>query len=228
DASHELRTPAHVTRTAAEVTLSGRGRTEAEYREALSIVAEQTRRMSRLIDDMLLLARADMGQRPIEPSSFYLDELVGEAVRALRVLAAPRRVSIAVDAAPDLEITADEALVRQLVTNVVGNAIRHSPAGGTVTVRVARAAGQATIDVIDQGPGVPEAERARIFERFVKRDPSREHGEGAGLGLPIARWIAEAHGGTLVLAETGAAGATFRATLPLTAPGAASPRPNAA
>ena len=215
DASHELRTPASIARTAAEVTLSGNSRSEGEYREALTIVADQTRRMSRLIDDMLLLARADMGRRPMDRAPFYLDEAVNEAVRSLRVLAAPRDVTLAAECPPDLQIIGDEGLIRQLTVNLVDNAIRHSPAGATVGVAVSTDGTHAVIAVADEGPGVPEKDRARIFDRFIKLDPARVQHGGAGLGLPIARWIAEMHGGSLVLSENGARGSTFVATLML-------------
>ena len=214
DASHELRTPTSVARTAAEVTLSGDHRTEAEYREALTIVREQAGRMARLVDDMLLLARADMGQKPISPVELYLDDIVSESVRSLRVLAQPRNISIAVAGRSDLQVRADEALVRQMLVNLLENAVRYTAPGGAVRVDVSAGAGAAVIDVVDEGPGVPAAHRQRIFERFVKLDPSRLRDTGAGLGLPIARWIAEAHGGSLELVDTGESGSTFRATLP--------------
>ncbi len=177
--------------------------------------------MARLIDDMLLLARADMGQRPIAAAPFYLDEIVGETVRSLRVLAQPGEVSIAADCPSGLQIRGDEALIRQMLVNLLENAVRYSRPGGTVRLEAAVRDAQVVIDVADQGPGVPPAERARIFERFVKLDPSRvHHGQparhgGAGLGLPIARWIAQAHGGSLDLAESGGSGSTFRTVLPL-------------
>jgi heavy metal sensor kinase len=215
DASHELRTPASIARTAAEVTLSSESRSEAEYREALAIVADQTRRMSRLIDDMLLLARADMGRRPIERAAFYLDETVTEAVRSLRVLATPRSVVLESDCAADVQMHGDEGLIRQLAVNLIDNAIRHSPAGGTVGIRLSTNGPHAVLAVSDAGPGVPEGDRGRIFDRFVKLDPARAHDGGAGLGLPIARWIAEMHGGSLVLSGNGSRGSTFKATLTL-------------
>jgi two-component system, OmpR family, sensor kinase len=215
DASHELRTPAHVARTAAEVTLSSEARTSTEYREALAIVAEQTRRMSRLIGDMLLLARADMGRRPLEPVSFYLDELLDETVRGLRVLT-PESISIAFECPEDIQMYGDETLIRQLITNLVENAVRHSPEGATVRVFVRTGDDGIVLDVIDQGSGISMQDRSRIFDRFVKLDATREQRSGAGLGLPLSRWIAEAHGGTLIVADSGLHGSTFRATLPLT------------
>jgi signal transduction histidine kinase len=214
DASHELRTPASVVRTAAEVTLSTPSRSEPEYRDALEIVRDQTRRMARLIDDMLLLARADMGQKPITAAPFYLDEIVAETVRSLRVLAQPGAVSIAADCPSGLQILGDEALIRQMLVNLLDNAVRYSRPGGTVRLEAAVHDAQVAIDVADEGPGVPPADRARIFDRFVKLDPSRVH-RGAGLGLPIARWIAEAHGGSLELAESSTSGSRFRTVLPL-------------
>ena len=215
DASHELRTPASVVRTAAEVTLSAPRRSEAEYRDALEIVHVQGGRMSRLIEDMLLLARADMGQKPILAAPFYLDEIVAETVRSLRVLAQPGAVSIAADCPAGLQMRGDEALIRQMLVNLLDNAVRYSRPGGTVRVEASMRDAQVVVDVADDGPGVAPADRARIFERFVKLDPSRVHVGGAGLGLPIARWIAEAHGGSLELAESDPSGSRFRTVLPL-------------
>jgi two-component system, OmpR family, sensor kinase len=215
DASHELRTPASVVRTAAEVTLSAPLRSEAEYRDALEIVRDQTRRMARLIDDMLLIARADMGQKPVAAAPFYLDEIVAETVRSLRVLAQPRAVSIAADCPSGLQLQGDEGLIRQMLVNLLDNAVRYSRPGGTVRLDAAVHGVQVIVDVADEGPGVPIADRVRIFERFIKLDASRAHQGGAGLGLPIARWIAEAHGGSLELQESGASGSRFRMALPL-------------
>jgi len=117
----------------------------------------------------------------------------------------------------DILADADDALIRQLFTNLIENAVKHTPPEGAVTASLTVAGSDATLVVSDTGPGIPRADRERIFERFVRLDPARESSAGAGLGLPIARWIAEAHGGTLTLRQNAAGGCDFTARLPLTA-----------
>jgi signal transduction histidine kinase len=214
DASHELRTPVSVVRAAADVMLSRDHRDEAEYREALTIVAIQARRMSRLVEDMLVLARADAGGYPLRPVDLYLDELIAECCRAVGVLAAERGVTIRPSAAPEISFRGDEDLLRQLVLNVIQNAVQHTPAGGSVAIDIEQDTGAVKMRVTDTGAGVPPGDQERIFDRFVQLDPSRR-AQGTGLGLPIARWIAEVHHGTLVLERSGAGGSTFCVSLPL-------------
>jgi signal transduction histidine kinase len=212
DASHELRTPVSVVRTATDVTLGRESRQEGEYRETLSIIGTQARRLSRLVDSMLVLARADAGGYPVRRVDLYLDEIVTECCRAVAMLCEQRRVTIRGGPWPETPFRGDEDLLRQLVLNVLQNAVQHTLAGGTVTVDLTTTAGAVTIAISDSGSGIPAADRARIFERFVRLDAART-GNGAGLGLPIARWIAETHGGSLVLAGSGPAGSTFRIDL---------------
>ncbi len=213
DASHELRTPVSVVRAAAEVTLSRERRDEGEYREALTIVGGEARRLSALVEDMLVLARADAGGYPLRPVDLYLDELVADCQRAVDVLAAERGVTIRSAGSSEIPFRGDEDLLRQLVTNVLQNAVQHTPAGGAVAIDLRQHPDAVTIRVRDEGPGIPPADQGRIFDRFVQLDPARR-GQGTGLGLPIARWIAEAHGGTLVLEHSGPGGSTFCASLP--------------
>jgi signal transduction histidine kinase len=213
DASHELRTPVSVVRAAADVTLSRDHRDEAEYREALSIVGGQAQRLSRLVEDMLVLARADAGGYPLRPVDLYFDELVADCRRAVDVLATERGVTIRSVGATDIPFRGDEDLLRRLVLNVLQNAVQHSPPGGNVAVELGREPGRVRLRISDSGPGIPAADQARIFDRFVQLDAARR-GQGTGLGLPIARWIAEAHRGTLVLEASGPAGSTFCVVLP--------------
>jgi len=213
DASHELRTPVSVVRTAADVTLGRDRRTEAEYREALEIVAAQGRQLGHLVDDLIVLARADAGGCPLRPVDLYLDELVDECRRGVDLLAAARGVTVRTRAAGEIPIRGDEDLLRRMITNLLQNAVQHTPESGAVTVEAGAADGLATIRVSDAGAGIAQADRERIFDRFVQLDPARR-AQGTGLGLPIARWIAEAHGGTLTLAESGPRGSTFAVALP--------------
>jgi signal transduction histidine kinase len=186
DASHELRTPVSVARTAAQVMLDREGRSEQEYRESLTIVAEQTGRLKRMVDDMFLLARAEASTRPIEPSELYLDELIDECTRAVRVLADARGVEVRTDTEGEVPWVGDENLLRQLILNLLENALAHTPKGGCVTVGLTADTDAAQISVTDSGPGVPREDRERVFERFVRLADRATH-TGAGLGLPIAR-----------------------------------------
>jgi len=218
DASHELRTPVSVVRTAADVTLGRDARPEAEYRESFRIVGEQARRLSGMVEDMFLLARADAGQRQLVATDFYFDEIVTECVRSAQVLADARHVTIVSEIAADVSYSGDEALARQLVANLLGNAVRHAPSGGRVWVSLTVAGSLLRLSVSDDGAGVRPEDRERIFERFVKLDPTRNADGGAGLGLSIARWVAEAHGGTLTLSDAIAGRTTFEACFPYAHP----------
>jgi signal transduction histidine kinase len=211
DASHELRTPVSVVRTTAQVILTKDTRPEHEYRESMEIVEEQSSRLKRLVDAMFLLSRAEAQGIPVVREPLYIDDLVGECARALQVLAADRQVTIRTCGDSEVMYSGDPTLLKQLVGNLLDNAIRHAQAGGTVAATVARNNGRIAIHITDDGDGIALEDRERIFERFVRFD---SRSQGAGLGLPIARWIAEAHGGTLVLESTGPTGSCFAVTLP--------------
>jgi signal transduction histidine kinase len=213
DASHELRTPVSVVRATSDVMLSREHRDEAEYREAMTIVGAQARRLGRLVEDMLVLARADAGGYPLRPVDLYLDELVSDCRRAVDVLAIERGVTIRSAGPADIPFRGDEDLLRRLVLNVLQNAVQHTPSGGAVAVDIARDPEAVRIRVTDEGVGIPAGDQQRIFDRFVQLDAARR-GQGTGLGLPIARWIAEAHSGTLVLEHSGPGGSTFCVSLP--------------
>jgi heavy metal sensor kinase len=212
DASHELRSPVSVIRVAADVALSRDHRDETEYREALTMTATQSKHLTALVDDMLLLARADAGGYPLRLVDLRLRDAIDECCRAISVLAAERQISVRASAHDDVSVMGDEQLLRRLIVNLLQNAVQHTPAGGRVSVDVGADARQVRIRVTDSGPGIAEEDRARIFDRFVQLDASRRS-SGAGLGLTIARWIAEAHGGTLTVESTGPSGSTFCLTL---------------
>jgi signal transduction histidine kinase len=213
DASHELRTPVTVARTAAQVTLSSPVRTQSEYREALEIVAVQTGRLTQIVDDLFLLALADVDGQEVVLRDCYLDDVVSACVRDASVMAKARRITIKVDAVDDVEIRGDEELLRRMAMNLLDNAVRFAAEGSEVRVSVSCNDGLATLTVEDSGPGIPEADRERVFERFVRLETART-AAGGGLGLPIARWIAEQHHGSLQL-EPSMSGCRFVATLPL-------------
>ena len=230
DASHELRTPVAIMRGEADVALSQPERDPEEYRGALRVVRDEGRRLSRVVADLFLLARADAGRRPLQRTAVYLDELVAECARAARALASARGTTLGYtmpprpagdggDPANDWPFVGDEELLRSLVMNLIDNAIKHSPPGSTVTVLLDRDESAYRISVADNGPGIPPEARSRVFERFFRVDRARAREArsdtgGAGLGLAIGRWIAEAHGGTLDLVESSPAGSRFEIRLP--------------
>lgn len=221
DASHELRTPVSIARTAARVALQQPSRPEQEYRDTLTLVEHQTIRLSRIVDDLFTLTRADAGGYPVRLAPMYLDEVTDDVVRAARVMAAARGVSIVSRTVAPAPFTGDEDLIRRLIINIVDNAARFSPPEGTVRVALDHVSGMYTISISDEGPGIaPDAQR-RIFERFYRVPDAAGNGGGdggAGLGLALARWIARAHGGDITLAASSSLGSTFVATLPADLP----------
>jgi two-component system OmpR family sensor kinase len=218
DASHELRTPVAIVCGESEVALSQEARSPEEYRESLAILHDEGRRLTRIVEDLFTLARADAGQYDLAAATFYLDETVAECVRAVRSLAAHKGVSLAYEHGGELPLRGDEGLVRRMILNLLDNALKYTPAGGEVRVELARGESDYTIRITDTGAGVAEEARPHIFERFYRADRARSRGRGAGggagLGLSIASWIAEAHGGRVALERTGERGSTFRITLP--------------
>jgi heavy metal sensor kinase len=215
DASHELRTPISAARTAADVMLAQPHRDEDEYRDALSVIVAQTTRLGRMVDDMLVLARADVGGYRLRVTGCRLDEILEDAARTSRVLASIRKVTLDVVVEAEVRMPGDEALLRQMTLNLLDNAVKHTPAGGRVRLCLRTRNGTAEIAVSDTGWGIPVEDRERVFERFVRLDTARDTSGGAGLGLPIARWIAESHRGTLALLASGPSGSTFVVRLPL-------------
>ena len=221
DASHELRTPVSVMRTAASVTLEKSHRSEEEYRNALTIVDEQIRRMSRIVEDMFRLARADAGRLAVESRPFYLDEVLAETSRAASILAAPKNIRVELPWLPEACCYGDEDLVRRMFMNILENAVKYTPEGGRIAVKLASANGWYLVSVSDTGLGIPAEAQPHVFERFFRVDKTRSRqeglkdmGAGAGLGLAIARSIAEGHRGSLVLQHSDETGSTFQVALP--------------
>jgi signal transduction histidine kinase len=223
DASHELRTPVAVICGESEVALSRSARETAEYRESLSIVHDEGRRLTRMVEELFMLARADAGEYPLMLEDFYLDESINECVRSVRSLAAQKNLDIRYEP-PEKEIAfrGDESLIRRMVLNLLHNAIKYTPENGQISVSVKADRNQCEIVVSDTGQGIPEDAQPHVFDRFFRVDKARSreeslNGTGAGLGLSIARWAAELHGGRIVLDHSGAGSTTFIISLPIVA-----------
>ncbi len=221
DASHELRTPLSVVRTAAQVTLQKPERSDSEYREALAVIEQQAGRLSRIVEDMFALTRADMNQLPLDISELYLDEIVADTTRAADVLAQRKGLDLKAHDLQEAPYRGDERLLRQMISNLLDNAIKHTPQGGNIRIALESRDAEYLVTVTDTGSGIPAESQPHIFERFYRADKARSGAEGgidvgAGLGLPIARWIAEAHRGRLELLGSDHTGTTFIVSLPRT------------
>ena len=217
DVSHELRTPVSVVRTAAQVALQRPERSESEYREALAVIEQQADRLSRLVEDMFALTRADMNQLAFDASELYLDEIIVDTMRASYVLAQRKGVHLDSQGMQEAPYHGDERLLRQMISNLIDNAIKFTPHGGTVDVRLHQVDASYEITITDTGCGIPEELQHRIFERFFRADKARVDTNGlggAGLGLAIARSIAELHRGVLTLRHSRPQGSAFCIYLP--------------
>ena len=216
DASHELRTPIALIRTTAELTLR-RERSSATYREALREIVAESERTTRLVEDLLLLARADAGLPALPLESLELTPLVRDICEQGQVLAEARQLQISTDL-PDepVFVKANDPALRRLLLLLVDNAVKYTPAGGHITVSVGRDHAGATLVVRDTGIGIPDSALPHVFERFYRADDSRNRDAGgAGLGLSIAKWIAERHHASLEAESVLGQGSTFRVRFPL-------------
>ena len=214
DASHELRTPLSIIRGEADVALS-QNRSATEYKEVIAIIQDEARRLSFIVDDMLALARADAGQHPLKFEEFYLNDLVEDACRAAQVLAVRKGVALRLDLNEDISFRGDEVLLRRLIMNLLDNAIKYTPAGGSVSVRLVSEPERVKFIVSDTGIGIPAESAPYIFERFYRADKARSRADGgSGLGLAIARWVAEAHKGSIDLVSNPDHGSKFIVSLP--------------
>ncbi|HEV7188221.1 MAG TPA: ATP-binding protein [Blastococcus sp.] len=215
DAGHELRTP--LTMLRGELELAARpGRTAESLRSAVMRAAEDTDRLIRIAEDLLLLARADSGQTFLDRRVFELEKLLTPAARSAQTLAAAPGVTTVVDCPPELTVRADPDRVRQVVDNLVENAVRHSPPGGEVRVTAARLPNDSVLlEVRDQGPGFPDEFLPLAFERFQRADAGRPRDSGGtGLGLAIVAAIVRAHGGQVTASNTPTGGAVVSVELP--------------
>ena len=213
DVSHELRTPLTAIRSVGEVGLRGRRESQA-YRGVIASMLEEVDRLSCLVDRLLTLSRAETGQAKVTLETVDLRSVAEEVAAHLGVLAEEKRQSMSVEADGSPQGLSDRLMLRQSLINLVDNAIKYTPVGGRILIRVTELATTATIDVIDNGPGIVNDLRGRIFDRFYRAGETRaaETG-GTGLGLSITKWSVEVNGGQLSVEPTSGGGSTFRITL---------------
>ncbi|MBI3050621.1 MAG: HAMP domain-containing protein [Acidobacteria bacterium] len=223
DVSHQLRTPLTAIRSVGEVGLREH-REEAAYRSIIGSMLEEADRLASLVDRLLMLSRAETGEARVSAEVFDLYDLAQEVAGHLEVLAEEKRQAIVCErAGTPLDADrdgprayADRFVIRQALINLVDNAIKFSPVGGRIRIRVADSRDEAIVEVIDSGGGIDPGARARIFDRFYRA--ANAETPGAGLGLSIARGAAEANGGRLTLAASGPGGSTFQIALPRATP----------
>jgi signal transduction histidine kinase len=200
DAAHELRTPLAVLRGRAEVALE-QDRDPAAYQAALTEILRESERLGGIVQNLFTLARADAGERQAAHEAFYLDDVASDAVQAAGVLARASVVRLELGEYEEAPARGDPALVRQLLMLLLDNAVKFTPAGGAVRVDVHAQDGRPTVTVEDTGVGIAPQDLPHVFDRFYRADPARGRGGGAGLGLSIARWIADQHGADLDLSS---------------------------
>lgn len=224
DASHELKTPLTVMRVGVEHSLTD-PRTAPETIAALDETLQEVRRMTELVDTLLTLARVDEGRMDLHTDPVELGALVAEIYETAQMLGEEAQVEVSLETLPaPVLVQADRARMRQLLLNLVSNAVKYTPAGGHVWFVLTASPDAATISVRDTGLGIAPGDVDRVFDRFWRADAARSRtGErpGFGLGLSICKWIAEAHGGSIAVTSRPGRGSTFTVTLPR----AANPQP---
>ena len=215
DASHELQTPLTILKGEIEVALRAR-RSEEEYTGILRSALEEVERIAALVEGLLLLARSDAGVLKLDRTTVDLTGLVEEVLGHMRTLAATRSVALKLGEIEPVEVPGDVNHLRRLLLNLVDNAVKYTPPGGTVKVSVTAREDRAIVAIADTGPGIPPDEEDKIFQRFYRSPEARATGRsGSGLGLSIVKSITEAHHGTIALETTPGKGSTFRVSLPL-------------
>lgn len=218
DASHELRAPLAVIEAESTLALQ-RERPADDYRQSLEAISRESGQMSYLIDRLLSLARADAGKEEWNFAEVNLGRLIARLNTDVEVLCREKGVSFQPDQIQDLVVKGDEARLRELFMNLLGNAVRYTPGPGTVSVSLRREGQMAVVAITDTGIGIPVEDVPYIFERFYRVDRARSRAEGGtGLGLAISKHIAEAHGGKIEVESRLGAGSTFSVWLPLQSP----------
>ena len=215
DASHELRTPLAVLRGETEVALS-QIRTIDEYKASLNLIEDEAERLSRIVEDLFLLAQQPLDRPAVVKQQVRLDLIVAECGRAAQVLAAQKDISLKLHAQTPLSLNGDDELLQRMILNLLDNAVKYTPRGGEISIELTKDNGQARVDVRDTGVGISPKDLAYVFDRFYRVDKARSRAMGgAGLGLAISQQIAAAHGGKISVASDLLRGSVFTIELPL-------------
>jgi two-component system, OmpR family, sensor kinase len=217
DASHELRTPLAILRGEAEVAMSQKDRKAEEYLDSLTILHQEATRLTKIVEDLFTLTRADAGQYRLATQEVYLEEVVADCAHSVRTLARGKSIELKVDAEAECAVRGDPELLRRMILNLLDNAIKYTAPGGQVDVSCRAGEEDCEVHVTDTGSGIPAELQGRVFERFFRVDQARSRSAndgGAGLGLSIAQWIAQAHQGRLELIHSNAGGSHFAVFLP--------------
>ena len=220
DASHELRTPLTVMKGETELVLR-RPRPLGDYQSVLESNLEEIDRMTRIVDELLFLSRADMGAVKMETLPVGLESLVEDIHRQATLLGQDRNIAVTLGTVMPAVVQGDELRLRELLLNLVENAIKYSHPNGKVEISLVADGSNARLSVTDRGIGIAPDEQSRIFHRFYRTDDARAHTKkGTGLGLAICTWIADSHKGRIDVTSEPGVGSTFTVTLPLAAPSA--------
>jgi two-component system OmpR family sensor kinase/two-component system sensor histidine kinase BaeS len=213
DVAHELRTPLHIIRGNLEGILDGVYAPTPEHIEA---TLQETRALARLVDDLRTLSLAESGQLPLVMEPVDVEDLLADVVTSFGALAESAGISLSytLAAATPLAVQGDAGRLDQVLSNLVSNALRHTPAGGRITLTASAPADHARITVADTGDGIPPEDLPFIFDRFWRGDRARLHSGGSGLGLAIAAQLVKAHGGAIGVTSSPGAGTTFTLDLP--------------
>lgn len=216
DASHELRTPLAMIRSVGEVGLQKDG-SRAEYRDIIGSMLEEVNRLTSLIDSLLTISRADSGHIHLNRAPVAVMALVRESAGLFEVLLDEKSLRLDLSGDESASVQGDRLFLRQAIVNILHNAIKYSPVGQSISVRVRACAADVTIEIQDFGPGIPPADQPRVFDRFYRVDKARwRESGGAGLGLAIAKWVVEAHRGSIRLTSVPEQGSVFSLVLPST------------
>ena len=217
DASHELRAPIALIRTTAEVAVQNRSRSPEEYLDALDEVLVESERTSQLVETLMLLARTDANKEPIERASVDLRSVIQVVAEQGEKLAGSRNVQLSLNVSNSpIPVLADAECIRRVALILIDNAIKYSNPGGRVTLSVGEEGTDGVVSVADTGIGIFNEDLPHVFDRFWRADKARSRAQrGAGLGLAIAKWIAEAHNGSIQVQSTIGEGSTFRLRIPL-------------
>jgi len=215
DASHELRTPLTVLRGETEVALR-KPRSTEEYQDVLASTLEEVHRMSRIVEDLLLLAKGDLGEAPVNKTSLDLNEVLGDIALQAQLVSETKNISVIFEEAPSIKIMADPLRIRQLFWNILNNAIKYTPQDGMIYISIKTENNEnVKVAISDTGIGIPEQDLPHIFERFYRVDKHRARSQGgSGLGLAICKWITTAHGGKIEVHSNPGEGSVFTIVLP--------------